>query len=123
MEDEIVQLDLSNICNGALPEVFERDLQKVLENIADPNTDVDKSRIITIELNFTPFVDRSGAVVTLKTKTKLPGIPTQTSTVFIGKHQGKTVAVPKDARQQQLFGKQPEPDANVLSMKKGEKTN
>jgi hypothetical protein len=116
-ENEIETLNLVNICGGALVEVFERDLQKVLENIADQNTDADKNRIINIRLTFIPFKDRSGAVVELKSETKLPGIPAQSSTVFIDRQNGKTVAVPKDTKQAQLFGKK-EQTENVIALKK-----
>lgn len=125
MEDRKINvLSIGNICNGALPELFNRELDKVLENINDPDTDADKKRSITIELVFVPFSDRSGAAVELKAKTKLVGVPSVGSTVFIGKHEGRLVAVPKDERQKQLFGEEPEPESgNVVGMKPKEKAN
>lgn len=121
MNQKVVEsLNLDNICKGALPEIFATELQRVLENIYDPNTDVDKQRSITIELKFIPFPDRSGAVTSLSVKTKLPGFPTYDSNIFIGKHNGKLVAVDKDANQRALFGEEEKPE-NVVDMTKKER--
>jgi hypothetical protein len=123
-ERKVNVLSIGNICNGALPEIFNRDLEKILENINDPDTDADKKRSMTIELTFIPFSDRSGASVELKTKMKLVGVPAVTATVFIGKHEGRLVAVPKDEHQKELFGEQEAPEqGNVVGMKSKEKAN
>jgi hypothetical protein len=98
-------LDLGNICGGSLPELFERELQAVIANIADPNTDPKKKRSISVEFSFTPFKDRTGAQVELRVVSKLTGNEAVTSSVFIHKTADKTYALPRDARQQEFFPK------------------
>lgn len=100
---QLETLDLNNICEGSLPELFERELQAVLANIADVNTDSRKKRSISIDLTFTPFKDRTGAEVELRVVSKVAGNETVSSNVFIHKTADKTYALPRDARQQEIF--------------------
>ena len=41
-------LSLETIASGTVPEKFQRALEKVLENILDPNTDAKAKRQITV---------------------------------------------------------------------------
>ena len=50
--DEI--LNLENLGRGAVTEIFERQLQKVLKDIDDPNTDPRAKREINIKVVFIP---------------------------------------------------------------------
>ena len=43
-------IDLSGLADGAVSERFQLELQRVLENIADPNTDPKKARTLTLTL-------------------------------------------------------------------------
>lgn len=52
-------MQLSEIGGGALQEVFELELKKLLLNIRDPNTDAKAKRKITIDLSFKPNEKRS----------------------------------------------------------------
>lgn len=63
---EVRPLTLDTICEGGVPEVFERELRAVLNNIADPNTEAEKVRGITLKFSFRPTEDRLGASVTLR---------------------------------------------------------
>src|SRR5215471_16781894 len=71
-------LTLSTICQGSAEEIFLRELQKVCENIADPNTSAKAARSITLEFKIKPFEDRSGAQIVFDCKSKVPGVATQT---------------------------------------------
>lgn len=53
-----IALTLSDLGDGGLEERFQRELVKVLENIADPNTKGEAKRKITITLEFIPSEDR-----------------------------------------------------------------
>lgn len=44
-------IDLNTFAEGALSERFNQELQKILENIADPNTDATKVRKLTVTLS------------------------------------------------------------------------
>ncbi|MCM3396463.1 replication terminator protein [Oceanobacillus profundus] len=45
-------VDLNEFADGALAARFNEELQKVLDNIADPNTDPKKARTVTIQVKF-----------------------------------------------------------------------
>jgi hypothetical protein len=45
-----VSIDLTNFADGSVAEKFNQELQKVLENIADPNTDPKKVRKLTLTI-------------------------------------------------------------------------
>ena len=45
-------VDLNEFADGALAARFNEELQKVLDNIADPNTDPKKARTVTVQVKF-----------------------------------------------------------------------
>lgn len=97
-------LGIENICGGAVPEVFERELREVLENIADRNTPADAKRTIVLEFQLAPFPDRSGASVAFHCKGKLAAISPVAGSVFFAKRGAVIEAYAHDPRQTQLFG-------------------
>jgi hypothetical protein len=111
METEF--LSLTNICDGAAVEVFARELQSLLENIADVSTPADQGRSITLEFKFMPFPDRKGASVSFQCKGKLAGVEATAGTIFIAKpHAGSPIrAYIEDSRQVALF-EQAEPSGS-----------
>lgn len=112
--DKRDELSLENLCSGAMPELFARELSAVLANIADINTAPEKKRSLMLKLVFSPFTDRSGAQIELTCETKLVGVKGVKSNAFIYTHDGKYIAIPQDARQEKLFGK-PIEQTNVTS--------
>jgi hypothetical protein len=69
-------IDLSNLAGGAIAERFNVELSKVLENIADPNTDPKKARTLTVKLTFKADEERDIANVSIETKTALASAKT-----------------------------------------------
>lgn len=94
---------LDTIGGGALAELFAAELTRILGNIADPNTDPTTKRVITFTVSFKPKSDRDVADVELKCSSKLAGIMTVQTQLFMGRHQGKLIAVENDPRQSRLF--------------------
>lgn len=94
---------LDTIGGGALTELFDAELSRVLSNISDPNTDTSTKRVITITVKFKPNRDRDVADVELACGSKLAGIMTVSTQLFMGKHKGKLIAVENDPRQSNLF--------------------
>lgn len=78
---------------GALTEKFNRELQKVLDNLDDPNTDSKKTRTIDLKVKFVPNPKRDTAVVEIHASSKLaPIVPVET-TIGIGRdNKGKLMA-------------------------------
>ena len=58
MSEEEVTLSLLNLKNGAAVEMFDRQLQRVYNNIGDVNTSL-KEREITLKVKIKPSKDRS----------------------------------------------------------------
>ncbi|MGE3276755.1 MAG: hypothetical protein AB7O67_16710 [Vicinamibacterales bacterium] len=96
-------MTLQTIGGGALAELFAAELARVLENIADPNTDPKTKRTITIAVTFKPGRDRDAASVEIKCGSKLAGILTVNTQLFMGRQAGKLIAVENDPRQTNLF--------------------
>lgn len=113
---------LDTIAGGALTELFQAELARILSNITDPNTDTSTKRVMTIQVKFKPNRDRDVADVDLTCSSKLAGIMTVSTQLFMGKHQGRLIAVESDPRQTNLFDQERRPLAAVssISQKDGE---
>lgn len=97
------QVNLGNLCGGAIEEVFQREFASVLANIADVNTNAEAKRKITLEFTITPFEDRSGAQVTFACKSKTVPVEAVKGTVFLERKGLSFVAVPHDPKQIRMF--------------------
>lgn len=106
MEQDPIDLNIGNICEGAIPELFDRETRNVLDNIADVSTDAEQVRKLTIELHFKPAPDRKSAVVVAKVHTKLAGVEPTAGSIFFQKRGGKLLAYAEDPRQDRLFAKE-----------------
>lgn len=97
------QLDLFNICEGHVPEVFAHVLRQVMTNIQDPNTKAAKKRKLKIEFEFSPSEDRSHIEVEFRVVPGLQSIAAMKGSVFISRIDGEAKAYPRDPRQDVLF--------------------
>lgn len=64
-------IDLTDFAGGAVTERFNQELQKALENIADPNTDPKKSRTVTVKVTLKADENRDIADVDITTSSSL----------------------------------------------------
>ncbi|WP_040194781.1 hypothetical protein [Clostridium culturomicium] len=64
-------INLDRLADGAVAERFNDALQKIMENIEDPNTDHKVKRKLTLEMTFDSTEDRALSEVTVIAKTKL----------------------------------------------------
>ena len=101
-------LSLYNVCRGAADEIFRREVNLVIDNIVDVNTDSEQKRSVVMEFEFIPMKDRSGAAVSLKVKSKLAGVEPVEGTMFLTRRGDELVAVPYDPRQEELFTMEPQ---------------
>jgi hypothetical protein len=101
-------LSLYNVCRGAADEIFKREVDLVIDNIIDNNTDSEQKRSIIMEFEFIPMKDRSGASISMKVKSKLAGVEPVEGTMFLTRRAGEVVAVPYDPRQEELFAEVPQ---------------
>lgn len=107
MEQEPIELNIGNICEGAIPQLFELEVRRVLDNIADVSTIADAPRSIKIELKFTPAPDRKSAIVIAKCESKICGVEPKAGSIFFAKRAGgKLEAFAEDPRQDRLFARE-----------------
>lgn len=99
---------LDTIGNAALVELFDAELARVLDNIQDPNTDAKTKRTITVKVSFSPNENRDIADVNLTCGSKLAGIKTVATRLFVGRHRGKLIAVENNPQQSTLFDQAPQ---------------
>lgn len=81
----LINFDLSKIMDGALQEKFIHELQKVSENILDPNTDPGVKRKITIDLTYLPNDNREAIGVGVVVKSKLAPQSGVSTTMLVGR--------------------------------------
>ncbi|MBU8597285.1 replication terminator protein [Alkalihalobacillus clausii] len=85
-------VDLNEFANGAVMERFNIELQKVLENIADPNTDPKKARKLNITVTLKADGERDIASVGIQAKTTLaPAKDIETKIVIDQDQAGKII--------------------------------
>lgn len=105
MDSDMVTL--STLKGGACVELFQRELEAVLANIADLNTDHKVKRKITLEVVFTSDEERTSSAVGVKCSAKLAPAKQTASVLYHGIRRGKRIAVESNPSQSDLFGKAP----------------
>lgn len=84
------KLNILNIAKGALVEQADVEIQRILENIADPNTEIKKPRKLTITMTFKPM-DREATAINVVTKSSCVPYNAVSTQVFIGRNNEGTV--------------------------------
>lgn len=85
-------IDLEKFADGAVAERFNEELQKVLENIADPNTDAKKVRKLTLTVAFKADDKRDVVQVSVQAKTTLaPATNIETKLIIDHEKTGKVI--------------------------------
>ena len=78
-------MKLDELCRGVLTEIVNMDLEKIVENILDPNTSETKKRKLTINISFSPNSGRDLVDVDITTKTILAPVEGVNTKIVIGK--------------------------------------
>lgn len=86
-------LRLSELFGGAADERFADALEKVLENIADPNTDATAARKVSVELTFKPAESRERFDLDVVVKTKTAARAKVSTLVYCGRNPDGSFAV------------------------------
>lgn len=103
--DQFEHATLSNLERGAIEELFQIYLQKVLESIHDINTPATKARVISIQIAFKPTTEaRREIVVGFEVDAKLPTARKGGTVIYSGDHKinGKYRAVEANPAQMVL---------------------
>jgi hypothetical protein len=98
---------LSTLAEGAVLELFQAELNKVLDNIADVNTDPEAKREISIKVRIAPNEKREMADVVVDVTSKLGSFKPVSTLMYLAKHRGENVAVEHNPKQLSLPAEPP----------------
>ncbi len=90
--DKTIKLDLSAIGAGGLQEKVDKELEKVFDNILDPNTDIKVARKLVITLTMKSDETREVVSTTMDVKSTLAPQTGVATTVLVGQKDGKVYA-------------------------------
>lgn len=96
------KLTLETINFGTMMEIFESEMKKILENVADENTPAKKARTLDIKFTFQPNDEREHLVTTVSTKLGLAQPKSKSSVVMLNYTGTSIDAYVSDARQPEL---------------------
>ena len=100
MSDVPGQLSLATIGGGAALEKFQDELQKVVENILDPNTEAKTKRSIVIKVDIVPTPERNMGAILVSSTAKLAPTRSYGTRAFFGKDgTGNALAFEDDPKQ------------------------
>lgn len=106
--DEVPVVTLTTLADGAALELFQSELDRVLRNIQDPNTEPKASRKVVLEVSFNPDEMRECGDVRVRVSAKLAGLKGARTRVFFGRHKGQLVATEFNPKQAGLFDEKAE---------------
>lgn len=112
IQDGPIALNIGNICGGAVPDLFDHEIAKVLDNIADPNTDPEQPRRLTIQFDIVPTEGRNYAAVKVSTKLKLAAIEGKSGDLHIQRRSGVSTAYTENPAQLKLLAREDSPSPN-----------
>lgn len=95
-------LTLDNLGAGAAKELFQHELEKVLENILDPNTDAKCKRTVVLTVTIVPGDNRDECATLIEATSKLAPFKGAGCTLFVGRKDGIAVATQYDSKQLRL---------------------
>lgn len=103
MPEENEYVDLTNLGRGAAIELLNDALNKVWDNVLDPNTSPKATRNVVLTVTFKPNEERNIASAIIEVKSKLAPPKGVGTVVYIGKDKsGQGVAQEHNPRQPEL---------------------
>ena len=101
-KQEYEEISLANIGGGASSELFKRELDSVLENIADVNTAAKGVRKITLEFTIKPTENRDMGEVSVSCHSKLARVKPAAATMYLVKKGHQTKAYHHNINQTEM---------------------
>ena len=109
------RLSIATLRRGSVVEMVDEAIQQVLENVADPNTEAESKRKVTLTLTFAPDKEREQMGVAIAVKAAMAPQAIVTTTAFLAHTRDGIVGAEYDPRQPGLF--QEEDAENVADFK------
>src|SRR5207244_5955141 len=98
-EKVVGAVSLATLAGGAAVELFQKELDQVVRNIADVNTDPKAAREINLKVKITPSDERDVGDVIVTCASKLGPIKGVRTAFYFGRLRGRLVAVENNPRQ------------------------
>jgi hypothetical protein len=98
-----IPVTLYTLANGAAAELFEAELQKIVANILDPNTDPDAVREINLRVKIKPDNERRAGAVSVQVISKTGPVKGVGTMFWFGRKAGQYIAVENNPQQGILF--------------------
>ena len=96
------KVSLNDIMGGAAIEAFDHELQRLAENVLDPNTVPTATREIVLKVKIKPTSDRELGAVSLTCTAKLASSKPLDTRLFFAMQKGRAVAIEHDPKQLQV---------------------
>lgn len=91
-------VSLATLARGGAIERFDDELRRVIENIMDPNTG-SGARSVTLKVVLKPAADKASSTVAISCSSKVQGAEPVGTMMFLGRAQGKAVAMEHNPEQ------------------------
>lgn len=85
MTTNTIKLDLSQVADKGLQEKVDKELEKVLENILDPNTKAEAKRKLTVNLTLSGNAERTIVQADIEVKSTLAPQNGVATTILVGR--------------------------------------
>jgi hypothetical protein len=106
------RLDFASLADGALMDLFDKQVRKVMDNIKDPNTAPKSKRKVTLEVEFAPDESRKIVSVVISTHATLSHIKPISTAAILEEENGKLVPYVQSSEDSDVPG-------NVISFAAG----
>lgn len=108
------EMSIVNVKNGAAVELIDLEIQRILDNIDDPNT-TQSERTLTFKLKFRPNEDRNVVEIAMSAESKLSGPASHTFAAAIHTNDRGRPYAEEINRQRPMFPN------NVTNLERGKK--
>jgi len=113
------EMKLETLKRGAVAEQFNEALDRVLENVVDPNTEAEAVRSVTLKVSLKPDEDRETIAIKANVTAKLASAEAITGKAFIVHTRDGVKAAEHDPAQQNFIHDEEVPDPAKLEIVEG----
>ena len=98
-----IPVTLHSLCNGRAAELFQTELQSVIENVMDPNTKIENIREINLKVKIRPDSERRAASVDVSCTSKYAPIRGIDTRIYFGKNREGEIIILESNPEQTSF--------------------
>jgi hypothetical protein len=102
----LTEVTLETLQGGAALELFQREWDRAIANLVDPNTLAKAKRTVTLKVTILPEEDRESGDIVLEVGSKLAGTRPVKSRIWVGEKDGRPVGAEFNPNQPDFFESQ-----------------